>query len=44
MKVNVLVFMKKVVEICIVLAKTTDYEINAVANYILKKCDGREKF
>jgi len=37
MKEYVLVFMKKVVEICIVLVKTTDYEINAVANYILKR-------
>jgi len=33
----VLVFMRKMMEIFIVLAKTTDYEINAVANYILKK-------
>ena len=33
----VLVFMKKIVVIYIVLAKTIDYEINAVANYILKK-------
>ena len=37
MKVNVLVFMKRIVGICIVLVKTIDYEINAVANYILKK-------
>ena len=37
MKEYVLVYMKKFVEICIVLAKTIDYEINAVANYILKK-------
>jgi hypothetical protein len=34
---NVLVFMKKMMEICIVPVKVIDYEINAVANYILKK-------
>jgi len=33
----VLVFMRKMMEIYIVLANLTDYEINAVANYILKK-------
>jgi hypothetical protein len=33
----VLVFMKKIVGIYTVLVKITDSEINAVANYILKK-------
>jgi hypothetical protein len=37
MKEFALVFMKKIVETCIALVKTIDYEINAVANYILEK-------
>jgi len=37
MREYVLVFIKKMMEICIVLAKTIDYEINVVANYILRK-------
>jgi putative flippase GtrA len=37
MREYVLVFIKKMMEIYIVLAKIIDYEINAVANYILKK-------
>ena len=37
MKECVLVFMRKMMGICIVLANLIDYEINAVANYILNK-------
>jgi len=39
MKEYVLVFMKKMMEICIVPVKVIDYGINAVANYILEKYD-----
>jgi len=35
----VLVFMRKMMEICIVLANLIDSGISAVANYILKKYD-----
>jgi len=37
MKANVLVFMRKMTEILIVPVKAIDYEISAVANYILKR-------
>jgi len=37
MKVNVLVFMRKTMEILLVPVKVIDYGINVVANYILKK-------
>lgn len=39
MKVNVLVYMRKMMEILIVPVNLIDYEINAVANYILEKYD-----
>jgi len=37
MKVNVLVFMRKTMEILLVPVNLIDYGINVVANYILKR-------